>query len=69
MGAGSIIAKKSGPKSSTIRQIGSYYIHTWAAVDLDVSVGVSTDKSVSLSLNLSKSEGNWQVYNYVTFEF
>lgn len=65
----SLTTTSAGPKSSKIRQIGSYYIHTWAPMSLDVSVDVSTDKSVTLSLDPEISNKSWQVYNYVTFDF
>lgn len=65
----SLTTVSAGPKSSKIRQIGSYYIHTWEKMTIDVSVDVSTDKSVSLSLDPGNVEKSWQVYNYVSFDF
>lgn len=59
----------AGPKSNSVRQIGSYYIHTWEDMSIDVSVDVSTDRAVTLSLNPENTEDSWQVYNYVSFNF
>ena len=59
----------AGPASSQLRQIGSYYVHTWEDMTLDVSVDASTDKSVTLSLSPGVERNSWQVYNYVAFDF
>lgn len=59
----------AGPKSSKIRQIASYYVHTWETITLSVTINVSTEDSVSLDLTPSKANKSWQVYNPVTFEF
>lgn len=59
----------AGPKSSKYRQIGSYYVHTWDEMTIDVSVSVSTDKSVSLDITPGNVMKSWQVYNYVSFDF
>ena len=59
----------AGPKSSNIRQIGSYYIHTWDDMSIDVSVAMSTDRSVTLTIDPENVAKSWQVYNYVSFTF
>lgn len=64
-----LMSKSSGPQSKQIRQIGSYYIHTWAQMALDVSVDISTEKAVTLSINPGLIDKSWQAYNYVTFDF
>lgn len=55
--------------SSSARMINSYYIHTWTNITLDVELSVTSSKEVALSISPSKSTGNWQVYNYITFNF
>ena len=57
------------PKSNEVRQIASYYVHTWKQMTLSVSVDVSSEKSVTLSLTPSIKDKSWQVYNYVSFDF
>lgn len=57
------------PKSNSVRQIGSYYIHTWSSMNIDASVDFSSDKSVTLSIHPSITKDSWQVYNYVPFSF
>lgn len=59
----------AGPKSSAVRQIGSYYVHTWSEMNVSASVDFSSEKSVTLSITPSISEESWQVYNYVPFSF
>lgn len=56
-------------KPSTNRMINSYYVHTWKAMSLSVSVDVSSEKAVSLSITPGISDKSWQVYSYVTFDF
>lgn len=59
----------SGPKSSNLRQIGSYYVHTWEEMSINVSVDISTAKSVTLSISPTNIQQSWQAYNYVAFDF
>jgi len=59
----------AGPQSGSTRQIGSYYVHTWNAMSLAVSVSASSDKSITLTLTPSIVSKSWQVYNYVSFTF
>lgn len=59
----------AAPKSSKYRQIGSYYVHTWDEMTIDVTVSVSTDKSVSLDITPGNERKSWQTYNYVSFDF
>jgi hypothetical protein len=58
-----------GPKSSGYRNIGSYYVHTWESMTLDVNISASSSKSVSLTLKPEKTSSSWQLYNYVSFNF
>ncbi len=57
------------PKSNEVRQIASYYVHTWKQMSLSVSLELCTDKSATLSLTPSIVDKSWQVYNYVSFDF
>lgn len=59
----------AGPQSKTIRHIGSYYVHTWAEMNVSASISASSNKSVTLTITPSISEKSWQVYNYVPFSF
>lgn len=64
-----LYSRISGPKSGERRMIRSYYVHTWDAISLSVSVSASTDKGVALTLTPSSITKSWQVYNYVSFMF
>ncbi len=64
-----LTTKSIAPGSTEVRQIASYYVHTWKQMNLSVSVDVCSDKSVTLSLTPSIKDKSWQVYNYVSFDF
>lgn len=64
-----LVCSYSGPLSTADRKIYSYYVHTWKAMTLGVSIGVSTDKSMTLTLTPGIKDKSWQVCNYVTFNF
>ncbi len=58
------------------KKINSYYIHTWKQMDVTVSVsgsaGVSGGKpsaGVSLSFTPSIKDKQWQLYNYIAFNW
>lgn len=50
------------------RMVNSYYVHTWKAVSLSVSVSASSDKAVSLEITPTAIDKSWQLYNYVSFD-
>lgn len=51
------------------RMVNSYYVHTWKAVSISVSVSASSDKAVSLQITPTSVDKSWQLYNYVSFNF
>ncbi|MDR1927196.1 MAG: hypothetical protein LBQ33_00985 [Oscillospiraceae bacterium] len=53
------------------KKINSYYVHTWKKMDLGVSVSgkVSLHPSITLSLTPQFVEKQWQVYDYVVYNF
>lgn len=62
--------------TSTNKKINSYYIHTWKQMSVSVSVGGTAGVSggkptagVSLSFTPTFSEKQWQLYNYVTYNW
>ncbi len=64
-----LTCESEGPTRSTARMINSYYVHTWKSMSLSVSVSASSAKEVALTLTPSIKDNNWQVYNYVSFNF
>lgn len=64
-----LTCESEGPARTTARMINSYYVHTWKSMSLSVSVNVSSAKEVSLTLTPSIKDNNWQLYNYVSFDF
>ena len=57
------------PASSSIRQVNSYYVHTWKQLSISVSVAATSAKVVSLSITPSIQDKSWTLYNYVSFDF
>ena len=60
--------------TSATKKINSYYIHTWKAVSVSVGgeVGISGGEpsaGVSLTLTPSISDKQWQLYNYISFNW
>lgn len=64
-----LTCESEGPARSTTRMINSYYVHTWKSLSLSVSVSASSERQVSLTLTPSIKDNNWQLYNYVSFDF
>lgn len=69
----SLTINYSANSSTAARLIGSYYVHTWAAVTFAINLGatVNKDGAVGIGLNITPSnqEKTWQLYSYVTFKF
>lgn len=59
----------SGPKSTNIRHISSYYAHTWKEMTLSVKITCSDSQSVVLELVPQYTDKSWQLYNPVAFDF
>ncbi|MCL2279753.1 MAG: hypothetical protein FWC20_10170 [Oscillospiraceae bacterium] len=58
-----------GPAASTARMINSYYVHTWSKITISASISASSSKEVALSITPSKTTDQWQLYNYISFNF
>lgn len=62
--------------TSKTKKINSYYVHTWKSLSISVTVSGSAGKSggnpsasVGLSITPSVTEKNWQLYNFVSFNW
>lgn len=56
-------------KEDDDRTINSYYVHTWKAMDIDISFTVNSNKEVALNIDPENVDKSWKVYSYVTFDF
>ena len=54
--------------SSNSRMIQSYYVHTWSQMTISVSVSFGSD-GPGLTITPGIESKQWQVYDYVTFNF
>ncbi len=71
-----LVQKFKAISTTKTKKINSYYIHTWEAMSVSVSVGGEVGMSgkepsagVSLSITPSITDKQWQLYNYVSFDW
>lgn len=64
-----LTTESDGLASNRSRMIQSYYVHTWKQMTISVEVSSSTGGEFELSITPSIENKQWQVYDYITFNF